>query len=241
MRIGLLVCDHVREEFIGISGDYEDMFIKLFRNFPEVEVAVYDALAGELPDAPDECDAWLTTGSRYSVNDEEQWIRDLERFVREVADAHVPLVGVCFGHQLIAKALGGSVVKSDRGWGVGVKEVQLAEGISWTGSSKSARLLTSYQDQVDTLPPGADVLGWNEHCPVAMMSVGPSVLGIQGHPEMDSSYVEALLHARRGSIIPEDVADTALDSLVGGTDSGAVAGWILDFIAGAPGRETPVG
>ena len=108
-----------------VSGDYPDMFRRLFAGHPEVEIVVYDVIGGDMPADPGECDAWITTGSRHSVNDDEPWIRQLEQFVRDVAQADVPFVGVCFGHQLIAKALGGTVVKSDRGWGVGAKEVEV--------------------------------------------------------------------------------------------------------------------
>ena len=129
MKIGLLVCDHVRGKFLDISGDHPDMFRRLFAGYPDVEIVPYDAINGELPADLYECDAWIATGSKYSVNDDYQWIRDLEDFVRRVASSSVPFVGVCFGHQLIASALGGSVVESERGWGVGVKEVEIAKGL----------------------------------------------------------------------------------------------------------------
>lgn len=229
MRVGLLLCDHVGPEFVGISGDYESMFDRLFARYDDVELVVYDAVNGELPGSPVECDAWITTGSRFSVNDDLDWIRDLEAFVREVAAAGVPFIGICFGHQLIARALGGSVVKSERGWGVGVKEVHLANG-ALNGSSVT--LLNSHQDQVETLPDGATVLGWNEHCPVSMMAVGDNFLGIQGHPEMEADLVEALLKSRRGDLVPEEVADEGLASLSVEPGSGKVAGWMVDFMRG---------
>lgn len=227
MRIGLLVCDHVRPEFLDISGDYEDMFRRLFADYDRVEVVAYDAINGELPANPQEADAWLTTGSRHSVNDDEPWIRRLEDFVREVADAGVPFVGICFGHQLIAKALGGSVVKSDRGWGVGVQEVELSEELGW---GESYRVLTSYQDQVDSLPPGAEILGWNDHCPVSVMGVGSNILGIQGHPEFEPAYSKALLESRRGTLIPEATVDAGLVSLEHEPDGSKLADWILEFV-----------
>jgi GMP synthase-like glutamine amidotransferase len=228
VRIGLLVCDHVRPEFLDISGDYEDMFRRLFADYEDVEVVAYDAINGELPGDPSEADAWLTTGSRHSVNDEEEWIRQLERFVRDVADAAVPFVGICFGHQLIAKALGGSVVKSDRGWGVGVKEVELSEDLGW---GDSYRVLTSYEDQVEDLPAGAEILGWNDHCPVSVMGVGSTILGMQGHPEFESAYSQALMESRRGTLIPEATADAGLASLKDNTDGPELADWILEFVS----------
>jgi GMP synthase (glutamine-hydrolysing) len=227
MRLGLLVCDHVRPEFVGISGDYPDMFRRLFEGRDDVELVVYDAINGEIPAGPTECDAWITTGSRHSVNDDEPWIRRLEGFVRDVAREQVPFVGICFGHQLIAKALGGSVVESDRGWGVGIKEVEIREDL---GLGTSYRLLNSHQDQVDRLPPGAEVLGWSEHCPISMIGVGDNIIGIQGHPEFETEYSRALMEARRGHLIPEDTAEAGLATLDAPPDSGRLAEWIVAFV-----------
>jgi GMP synthase (glutamine-hydrolysing) len=235
VRIGLLVCDHVRPEFIRVSGDYEDMFRRLFADH-DVEVVAYDAVDGVLPADPAEADAWLTTGSRYSVNDDAPWIRKLEDFVRLVAAAGVPFVGICFGHQLIAKALGGSVVRSDRGWGVGVQEVTVSKGL---GLGDSYRVLTSYQDQVSTVPPGGEILGWNEHCPVSVMGVGPTILGIQGHPEFEPAYSAALMESRRGNLIPEATVDAGLASLSDEPDGDRLAAWILEFIES--GRRASAG
>jgi GMP synthase (glutamine-hydrolysing) len=239
MRLGLLVCDHVRTEFLYISGDYEDMFRRLFADHADVEIVAYDAINGDLPTNPLECDAWITTGSRYSVNDDEPWIRDLEGFVRRVATADVPFIGICFGHQLIAKALGGSVVKSERGWSVGVKDVRVREDL---GLGDSYRVLTSHQDQVDSLPPGAEILGWNDHCPVSMLGVGSTILGIQGHPEFEAEYSEALMESRRGHLIPEQTVDAGLASLGRPPDSRRLADWILSFVerarAGQPSSRS---
>lgn len=227
MRIGLLVCDHVNPELRHVSGDYPDMFRRLFSGHPEVELVVYDAVNGEVPSDPAECDAWMTTGSRHSVNDELEWIGRLEAFVREVARAKVPFVGVCFGHQLLAKALGGRVAKSDRGWGVGVTEVEVDERL---GIGDRYRVVSSHQDQVVELPTGAEVLGWTEHCPVSVMAVGETMVGIQGHPEFDVRYAEALLALRRGTVIPEETADAALATLEVDPDREALASWILGLV-----------
>ena len=227
MRLGLLVCDHVRPEFEHISGDYPDMFRRLFAGHPEVDVVVYDVISGEIPADPSECDAWITTGSRYSVNDDEQWIRDLEEFVRETAKKEVPFVGICFGHQLIAKALGGTVVRSDRGWGVGIKEVEVDNEL---GLGSSYRILNSHQDQVEDLPPGAEVLGWSDHCPVSMLGVGENIIGSQGHPEFDVDYSRALMEMRRGTVIAEDTVEAGLATLDRTPDSDRLATWILDFV-----------
>jgi GMP synthase (glutamine-hydrolysing) len=227
VKLGLLVCDHVRPEFMSVSGDYPDMFRRLFEGQDDVDLVVYDAINGEIPADPSDCDAWITTGSRHSVNDDLPWIRRLEVFVREVAAKDVPFVGVCFGHQLIAKALGGSVVQSDRGWGVGMKEVEVNADL---GLGSAYRILNSHQDQIATLPPGAEVLGWSEHCPVAMLGVGDHMIGIQGHPEFETEYSRALMESRRGHLIPEETVDAGLATLDSAPDSDRLARWILDFV-----------
>jgi GMP synthase (glutamine-hydrolysing) len=228
MKLGLLVCDHVSPEFTHVAGDYPDMFRRLFDGHEDVELVVYDGIAGEIPGDPSECEAWITTGSRHSVNDDEPWIRRLEDFVREVAKTEVPFIGICFGHQLIARALGGSVVESDRGWGVGIKEVEVRNGV---GLGSSYRVVNSHQDQIDRLPPGAEVLGWSEHCPVAMLGVGDTLIGIQGHPEFEAEYSRALMEARRGHLIPEETVDAGLATLDSSPDSGRLADWILAFVS----------
>jgi GMP synthase (glutamine-hydrolysing) len=234
MRIGLLVCDHVGPELRGISGDYEDMFRRMFADHDDVDIVAYDVIAGQLPSDPEECDAWLTTGSRHSVNDDEPWIRALEGFVREVAAADVPFIGICFGHQMLAKALGGSVVRSKQGWGVGVKEVDVLPEL---GLGESYRVLTSHQDQVETIPPGGEILGWNEHCPVSMLRVGSKMLGIQGHPEFDPAYSRALMELRRGRAISELLVEEGLASLDQAPDSGRLADWIIGVIKSDAGRS----
>lgn len=224
MKLGLLICDHVRAEFREISGDYDDMFLRLFAGYPDVEVITYDAIGGVFPDDPHQCDLWLTTGSRHSVNDEFQWIRELEAFVRQIAASGVPFVGVCFGHQLLAKALGGSVVKAGQGWGIGLKSSKVDVAL---GLGESVNLLYSHQDQVASLPDGAEILGWADDCPISMFAVGDKLIGIQGHPEFDKEYSRALMLARRGRLIPNEVVDKGLASLDLGTDSDQLAEWIV--------------
>ncbi|MET0566900.1 MAG: type 1 glutamine amidotransferase, partial [Acidimicrobiia bacterium] len=165
---------------------------------------------------------------RYSVNDDEPWIRQLEQFVRDVAKEEVPFVGVCFGHQLIAKALGGTVARSDHGWGVGAKEVNVREDL---GLGSSYTVLTSHQDQIDSLPPGAEILGWNEHCPISMLGVGENIIGIQGHPEFDPAYSEALMESRRGDLIPEATVEEGMNSLDRDIDGDRLVDWILQRLS----------
>jgi GMP synthase (glutamine-hydrolysing) len=231
LRLGLLVCDHVSPEFVDVAGDYPDMFDRLFTGHA-VDVVHYDLPAGRFPERVDECEAWITTGSRRSVYEPEGWIGSLGALVRSIADARIPFVGVCFGHQMMAQALGGTVVRSERGWGVGVKEVALERTAPWMGAADSYRIINSHADQIDVLPPGASVLGGNDHCPVSLMTIGDHMLGIQGHPEFGPEYARVLLEARRGRLIPADVADAALLTLGDPPDTKRLVDWIVAFANG---------
>lgn len=233
LRVGLLLCDHVSPDLMAVSGDYEDMFRRLFSPYPEVDLIAYDSVNGEIPPSPSECDAWMTTGSRYSVNDDARWIRALEDLIRTIESDGRPFVGVCFGHQLLAKALGGRVALAETGWSVGVKEIQVRPGVEFVPSSVSSlRVFNSNQEQVVSTPDGADVIAWSEDCPVSMMTIADSLFGIQGHPEIDMDYGRALITSRRGTVVPQEVADLGLSTLAQGSDSEVTSDLILRFIAG---------
>ena len=239
MRIGVLECDHVAERYLPIAGDYRDMFTAMVTAAdPLAEVVLFDARAGALPAAPDACDAWLCTGSSSSVYDDEPWIDALAAFVRQVHAEGVPFVGICFGHQLVAHALGGRTERAAAGWGAGAIPMDISRPAPWMSPAlSSATLLYSHQDQVTELPPGGRVLGSAPHCPVAMLAVGEDVIGIQAHPEFGAAYVRALLEDRVDRI-GEAGTTVALNSLEQPTDDAVVARWILAFVrarAHAPG------
>jgi GMP synthase-like glutamine amidotransferase len=231
MNIGLLECDHVLEKFRPIAGDYRDMFAALFdRHAPQITLRPFDVRNGEFPSL-DECDGYLTTGSRFSAYEDEEWILALKDFTRQAHGAKKPFVGVCFGHQIIAEALGGKVARADAGWGAGVREVEIFGPESWMEPEQSrCGLQYMHQDQVARMPENSAVVGRSEHCPVAMFLVGDSTLGIQAHPEFPKAYSEALLRDRVERIGKERV-EAALASLESPTDESIVAKWIAAFFA----------
>ncbi len=231
MKIGLLECDHVAERFWHIAGDYREMFAALFARYaPQLELKCYDVCQGELPPSLNACDAYLCTGSRYSVYDEVDWIRSLKDFVRQLHGAARPFVGICFGHQILAEALGGKVEKAREGWGVGVHSLEVVRPETWMQPPQTTcRLQYMHQDQVICLPEEGVLLGRSDHCPVAMFRAGETMLGIQPHPEFPAAYSEALLADRIECIGPQRV-EAARASLGQVTDEEIITRWIVGFL-----------
>lgn len=232
MHIGLLECDHVAERFRHIAGGYRDMFAELLKalNEPGLRVTHYDVCHGELPDSPAACEAYLCTGSQYSVYDTFTWVDALQRFLRALHDARKPYVGICFGHQMLAQALGGEVGRAPQGWGVGIQEMEILAQEPWMQPPQPiCRLQYMHADQVLRLPEDGVPLGRSEHCEVTMFRVGEAMLGIQGHPEFSAEYNEALIRARVERIGAERV-QSALARLSEPTDAAVVAQWIARFL-----------
>ncbi len=230
MRVGLLECDDVAGRFPEVQGGYREMFAALLPGF---EFRHYAAHRGELPASARECDAWLCTGSKHSAYEKLGWIERLAAFVRSLKDEK-PFVGICFGHQVLAHAMGGEVAKASAGWGAGILASEVIRAEPWmVPSLRSFRIHHMHQDQVRKLPPGSVVLARSPHCPVEMFRVGESMLGIEGHPEFTTEFSEALIRARVERIGAERSA-TALESLRQPTDAPVVAQWIKGFLQQKP-------
>ena len=234
MNIGILQCGHVDENLVPQHGRYPDMFIALLTQAdPTLTFTLYDAKYRDLPPHVDTCDAYLITGSRHGVNDDVPWISKLEDFIRDLHTAQKKVIGICFGHQLIAKALGGKVIKSPKGWGVGMSKNKITHQKPWMIPPRDKfNLLISHQDQVIDLPPGAEVLASNEACPFYMVQIGNN-LTVQGHPEFSKAYSQALIEYRKDSL---DTAryEQGLQSLQLDKDDTVVAQWIINFLSATP-------
>ena len=230
MHVGLLACDEVAERFRHIAGGYQQMFERLLSpHIPDLRITRFDAQALNLPADVRTCDAWITTGSRASVYDDAEWIREAEAFVRKVADADRPFAGICFGHQLLAHTLGAEVKRASGGWGVGVLPMSVVHREDWMKPGLSTvRLQYMHADQVTEPPAGATLLGAAAHCPVAMFRLGPRLLGIEAHPEFPAAYARALIEDRRERIGGQ-AAEDALARVDKPVDSDVVGGWIARF------------
>jgi GMP synthase-like glutamine amidotransferase len=233
MLIGILQCDEVRKSMREQFDDYPDMFYQLLgRQDAQLEFKTYRVIDELFPQNPADCDAYLITGSRAGVYEDHPWIGPATALVRQLLDAHKPVVGICFGHQLLAQALGGRVEKSAKGWGVGLHRWDIRNTPWWMGDTgPSFSMLVSHQDQVLELPPGGQRIAGSDFCSIASFQVGEHALGFQGHPEFNRKFSRVLLELRRQTI-GENLYFEGLASLGSAPDTSTVARWILTFMRG---------
>jgi GMP synthase-like glutamine amidotransferase len=238
-RLGFLLCDQPLDHLAARYGDYPAMFARAFAAVSDaIEWRVYAVTAGELPTDADDCDGWLISGSRHGAYDALPWIAPLEHTIRTIAASTRPLVGMCFGHQLIGQALGGKVSKAAQGWGLGLHCYQVLRSEAWMTPAKHAIVVPAcHQDQVVELPRGAARLVRNDHCENFVVRYPGRVLGVQGHPEFEPDFMRELVDWRRASLPPPLYAD-ALASLATAHDSLLVKRWIGNFL-GIPLLDTP--
>ncbi len=230
MKIGILQCDDVQEQLQPAFGNYPQMFCELMLQIdPQLEFAIYDVRLGELPADIDDCDAYITSGSRHGVLDGLAWVAELEDFIRRLDAGRKKFAGICFGHQLLARALGGEVEQSARGWGVGVSFNQIDSRKAWMEPYKPGiDLVVSHQDQVSRLPEGVEVLASSAFCPFYMLQYQEHMLSVQGHPEFSREYSRELTLSRQSRIPPNRVRE-ALHSLSAEVDDLLVMRWIINF------------
>src|SRR5687768_10088803 len=208
-------------------GPYEDMFARLLG--PGFELCAYDIQGGAPPPAPDAHPAFLITGSAAGVYEPLPWIAPLLGFLRE-AKGRTKLVGVCFGHQAMAEALGGRVEKSEQGWGIGLHDYEIWESAPWMGEAPPERISVpvSHQDQVVVPPPGTRVLAGNAFTPFGLLEYEDApAISMQFHPEYEPAYAQALIESRRARV-PDP--DGAIASLERTNDQALVGEWIRSFL-----------
>lgn len=202
----------------------------LSHSLPEEIIRTYQVAQGEFPANPKECDAWIITGSPASAYDSAAWIDRLAEFIRSTHLEKQKLVGICFGHQMVAHALGGKVEKSPKGWGVGVRHFQMTDRRPWMMPPlKDVSLLFSHQDQVTKLPEGARILAEDDFCSIQMYSLGSHIFCLQGHPEFTPEFARARLDSRIERI-GKAVCDQAIKTLKTPTQADTVGVWIKNFL-----------
>lgn len=220
MRIGILQTGLAPEALAPEMGDYPDMFARLldghgftFRTWRVVE--------GEFPASVHDADGWLITGSRHGVYEDHPWIPPLEQFIRDAFAARVPVVGICFGHQIVAQAMGGKVERFAGGWAVGATEYDFG--------GETLRLNAWHRDQVVEVPEGARVIATNDFCTNAALIYDDRALTVQAHPEFRPEFVDGLMRTRGKGLVPDEVMAEAAARLSLPIQDRTMAGRIAAF------------
>jgi len=219
MKIGILQTGHAPDMLLPDTGDYDAMMARMLdgQGFDFETYAVVDQ---EFPESPHAADGWLITGSKHGAYEDHPWIPPLEELIRAIHAANLPMVGICFGHQIIAQALGGKVAKHPDGWRVGATQYEI-EGSPLT-------LNAWHQDQVIEAPDGAEIIGRAEGCDIAAMRIGERIYTVQPHPEYGAAFMQGLLDHRAPGVVPDPLSDHARGLLSTPTDNAAMATRIAD-------------
>jgi GMP synthase-like glutamine amidotransferase len=220
MLIGILQTGQAPDGLKPVSGDYPDMFARLLAA-PDMTFHTWHVEAMEFPSGPADADGWLITGSRHGAYEDHPFIAPLEQLIRDILAAGRPLVGICFGHQIMAQAMGGRVEKFAGGWAVGPQVYDF--------DGQPVRLNAWHQDQVTVLPDGADCVASNDFCRYAALAYGKTGFSVQAHPEFADSFVQGLIDTRGRGKVPDATLDAAGAALGQGTDSDLVAARILSL------------
>ncbi len=231
LHIGILETGRLPESLRGRHGTYPAMFESWLSPL-EARFSSHAVLDGALPASPHEADLWLITGSRHGVYEDLPWIAPLEGFIRQCRDTGAKMLGICFGHQIIARALGGDVAKSPKGWGLGIHEYATRNWPDELAPDPGIlRVQAFHQDQVLAPPEGARCIAGSDFCEYAALWYPGFALSVQGHPEFTRAYAQDLLAERRGAVLPEPLVDEALARMPERkTTSADFAIWLRDHL-----------
>ncbi len=230
LTVGILEAGPNAPHLVPDHGTYGDWFITyLAATDPHLEFRAYRAYDDHFPDDPEDCHAYVVTGSKFSVLDGEDWMHKLADLTHRAAKTR-PVIGICFGHQLLHHSLGGRVANSDKGWGIGVHEYDMVEHAPWMEETDASfAILASHQDQVVEAAPNSRLLAASAFCPVAMSTIGDNILTMQGHPEATKDCFKKIYDSRR-HVIQHHVVEEAMESLAQETTEALVARWMVRFM-----------
>jgi len=194
MKIGILLTGHVPDEVVDTLGAYPQMMMTLLAGH-DFTFETFTVVDGHFPQSVDDADGWLITGSKHGAYEDHAWIPPLEQFIRDTYADGRPMIGVCFGHQIIAQAMGGTVEKWKNGWAVGRQ--------TYDFMGEKIPLNAWHKDQVTKLPETATLIATNDFCENAALLYGDRMLTVQPHPEFGPEMVAALITHRGKGNLPD--------------------------------------
>lgn len=237
MHIAILVTNTDRSQFARQNPRDPEMFENLLSlHRPDWEFTVYDLTEEVFPNDLTNYDGVIVTGSPASVNDDAPWVGKMLELVRVIETQKIPMFGACFGHQAIAKALGGTVGYNPDGWQLGSTSTRFSGDRSWLNGAGDIVLYAAHKEQVTGLPAKADILSSSPQCPIGAFAVGDHVFTTQYHPEMTSEFVDALIDEMAPSI-DQEVEDRARRSLAQQAENKRFSAWVVEFFEQAARRN----
>jgi len=230
MRIAILLTSNDTSNFARRFVDDGEKFAELLRPLrPQWDYVVYPVIDEIFPTHVEDYDAYIITGSPASVHDRHPWVGQLMAFIRDVANRRIPMIGICFGHQAIALALGGTVVDNPQGWVVGTTRTAFQSQSWMTGSHSALTLYAAHKEQVSQLPQGAEVIGTAPGCAHAAFVIGDHIMTTEYHPEMPERFMRELVD-EMGSLLSPAQAEQARRQIADGEQGQEFAGWIVAFL-----------
>lgn len=196
LKIGILKPGSAPERLAASQGDYDALFRDLLQD-DEFEFVTYDIENNVFPKSAFDADAWIITGSRHGVYEDHIWIAPLEKLIQYIQASSRPLVGICFGHQIIAQALGGRVERAAAGWIAGPQTYHDKTGNEFCANAW-------HRDQVVEAPANAEIVATGEGCSIAALRYAGPIFTLQAHPEFSPDYLLGL-YAEKGQALPADL------------------------------------
>lgn len=243
MRIGILKAGRPAEEAGYPSPSYEAMIHTALG--ASYVYTTFDVMRGELPRQDSGIDGFVITGSASGVHDADPWIAAFKRWLTDL-EPQRPLVGICFGHQIMADVYGGAVEACPEGWGIGLHHYRIIVRTAWMDAEEAITLPAAHRDQVARPPATAEVIASSEFCPYAVLAYRDRrAVSFQAHPEFDLRFTARVIQRceKRGRIGSMQ-AEEARASLAQRSDGARVMNWIRRFLeaAGSPasGQRRPV-
>jgi GMP synthase (glutamine-hydrolysing) len=184
-------------------GDFEEMTLRGTGLGPEVVATVDAVRSGQLP-PPERCFGAIITGAHCMVTDNRPWSLAIEAWIQTIVAAEVPLLGICYGHQLLGRAMGGQVGYHPQGKDVGTCDIRLRpecrQDPLFSELPTQFPVHATHSQSVLTLPPGAELLAENDFEPHHAFRLGPCAWGVQFHPEYDSRIMRDYILAQADSL-----------------------------------------